>query len=409
MNIIFKQFGGVRSSLTIWVIMPVLALSVVGCSRSFPDVPTLTTQRSNMTLTPTGTPTIALTKTHSPTSSPAPTMTPIPDPSLFSSPTATDSEVRIVQWAEWILSESYYAAWLPDSQSIVFAGIEPQGLGASTYLYDVNTHQLIWQIDNASTLITINPDGDSIVGGGGALLFWDAKTGQEIAPPYGGNATLFPAFLPDGSVLIIGATWAQGNVGEDSLTNIGIWKPEEQRWDTIIEHEGLLTTFVVSPDGTLLATVLGALFDSEGRKHHEVFTWDLAARSVRCDFLGDDVAFSPVGSILAIVDNSIAEKGKVLIYDTNTCQHLKTLYQAEYIFGFAYSPDGQMLALVSEPEDTIRLLDFGTGQLLYEQSGQWDTVWQLTFSPDGQFLMSRESYGTEHKIHIWKVITKMNH
>ena len=399
MNIKFKQFGNAWSSLGIWAIILILAISVAGCNGSFPGVP------APMTLSPLDIPTITLTKTQIPTSSPAPTKTPIPEPSSSSSPTATDGEISIVQWAEWILGESYYAAWLPDSQSIVFAGVEPQGLGAKTYLYDVNTLQLLWQIDDASSRIAINPDGDVIVGGGGALLFWDALTGQEIGPPYGGNAMLFPAFLPDGSVLLIGATWAQGYVGEDSITNIGIWKPEERRWDTIIEHEGLLTTFVVSPDGTLLATVLAAFLDSEGKKHHEVFIWDLATKSNRCDFLGDDAAFSPTGEILAIIDNSLAKKGKVLLYDTNSCQLLKTLYQAEYIFRFAYSPDGQMLALVSEPGNTIRLLDAAAGQLLYEQSGQWDTVWQLVFSPDGRFLMSRESYGTEHRIHVWKVTT----
>jgi WD40 repeat protein len=295
------------------------------------------------------------------------------------------------------------AAWSPDGQHIVFTDVNTYGLDDRTYMYDVDTLELVWLVNVGMSSITFSPDGKVIVSSS-RIEFWDAATGELIDAPYEGNASLSAAFIPGEDTLLVGRSWVLGFGVDTANTEIGVWDYEQKRLNIIIKNDGGITTFTVSPDGKLLATAFALLPDVDGG--HGVFLWDLATNSNRCTFPGVDVAISPTGEIVAIIDNSLAEKGKVLLYDTNTCQLLKTLYQAEYIFGFAYSPDGQMLALVSEPEDTIRLLDAETGQLLYEQSGQWDTVWQLAFSPDGQFLMSRESYGTMEKIHVWKVMTE---
>ena len=400
MNANLNQFWCIWSFLRFCVMLPILATSLAGCNGSSSEVPLPATQTSSLASIPMDAPALTLSKTQISTPSPAPIKTPIPDLSLTISPTAASSVVSLVKWAEWKLDEAYYAAWLPDSQGIVFTGVEAEGSVANTYLYNVFTLQLIWQINDASSLFAISPDGNIIVGDG--LQFWDAHTGQVIAPLYGGNATRFPAFLPDGSALLVGQAWYSG-IG-DSKSEVAIWDNDLRRLNTIIEQEGYLDRLTVSPDGKLLAAALGNILDSEGLKHHEVYLWDLVTNNQRCAFQGNEVTFNPTGNILAII-----EKGEVRLYDTNTCQFLKTLYKSVNVSRFAYNPDGETLALVSSPRDYIRILDATSGELLYEQGGSWDAVWQLAYSPDGKFLMSRESYGTMHKIHVWSVITTPIH
>jgi WD40 repeat protein len=400
--------------LSTWFILPILAVLLAGCKVLSTDVAVSDIPRSSLTLTPPDTPTITLTKIQIPTPLPAERKTPVPDHLLFSTPSPTPTPVSLIQWAEWKLDMIYNAAWSPDSQSIALIGGDQQGLEYNTYLYNINTLQLIWQTNEAtSNCIVFSPDGKIIVGCD--LQSWNALTGQAISPLYGGNAIRFPVFLPDGT-LLIGQTWYH-SVG-DSQTDFAIWDSDQRRLTNIIEQPGHLKELVVSSDGKLLAALLGNILDSKGIKQSEAHVWDLVTKDQRCAFqLIDGVAFDPTGNILALIDNSettiddrTIEKGEIHLYDTNTCQYLKTLYKAKYIKDFAYSPDGQIVAFVSDPEYTIRLLNATTGELLYEQRGEWDDISQLAFSPDGKFLMSREAYygregyyEYEDRIHIWKV------
>lgn len=414
MNIKLKPYWRNWLFSSTWFILPVLAILLAGCKVSSPDVAVSDTPRSSLTSTPVDTPTITLTKIQLPTPLPAAKKTPVPDHLLFSTPSPTPTPASLIQWAEWKLDRIYYATWSPDSQSIALTGGDQQGLEANTYLYNINTLQLTWQTNEAtSTCIVFSPDGKIIVGCD--LQSWNALTGQAISPPWEGNALFFPAFLPDGK-LLVGQTWYHG-VG-NSQTVFAILDNVQGQLNNIIEQPGHLKELVVSSDGKLLAAVLGNILDSKGIKQSEAHVWDLVTKDQRCAFqLIDGVAFDPTGNILAIIDNSettiddrTIEKGEIRLYDTNTCQYLKTLYKAKYIKDFAYSPDGRIMAFVSDPEYTIRLLNATTGKLLYEQRGSWDDIWQLAFSPDGKFLMSREAYygregyyGYEDRIHIWKV------
>jgi len=370
---------------------------------------------------PTRTPAPTASATASATPVP-PTATPSPVPTLTPTPTATPPPVRLVQWAEWELDRISSAAWLPDSQSIVFSGYEaPEWGDPRTYRYTIDPLQQSWQIDDVGYSLAVNPDGSVIAGDGGlGLTLWDAQSGQVIRGPYGGYAgsgSSFPAFLPDGPGLLVGQTgfYYMGS----SETQITLWDYEQSEYDPVseslmIESDGWMADMAISPDGELLTAALDNLLGEDGLEHSQVAIWDLATNSQRCTILGDDFALSPTEKIVAVsnyrFEGSIGgsrEKDDLILYDTDTCQPLRTIYQSSYIADFAYSPDGKTLALaIPFGDDTysIILVDAATGELLYEQRGLWNGIWQLTFSPDGKYLLSIENYGTQSKLHIWQVI-----
>ncbi|KAH8664619.1 WD40-repeat-containing domain protein, partial [Xylariales sp. PMI_506] len=62
-----------------------------------------------------------------------------------------------------------------------------------------------------------------------------------------------------------------------------------------------------------------------------------------------------------------------------------------------FSPDGQQLVSASH-DHTIRFWGPSTGRVLQTLEGHTDKVTAVTFSPDGQQLASASAYGT---IRLW--------
>lgn len=284
----------------------------------------------------------------------------------------------------------------------MFTDENMNGLDDFTYRYDIDDLRMLWQIDEEVHNTSFSPDGKVIVSGDRGLRFLDSATGAVIDFPYEGNAILVPIYLPDGTALLVGRTWIFGD--DDSKTEIGTWDTNEKKLGIVVQNEGFLSSLAVSPDGKFLAASLGNILNSEGYKQNQTILWDWATKNKLCTFQGSDAAFDPTGDTVAVIGDNSNEKELFNLYDPSTCELIKTLYETENIGPFTYSPDGHMLALASGPEDKIQILDALTGELLYEQDGQWDTIWQLVFSPDGQYLMTRESYGAKEAIHLWKVV-----
>jgi WD40 repeat protein len=277
------------------------------------------------------------------------------------------------------------------------------GLDDFTYEYYIDDLRMVWQIYEEVHNTSFSPDGKVIVSGDRGLRFFDSTTGALIDFPYEGNASLSHQYFKDGSTLLVGRTWLY--CLERSCTEIGIWDTDQKKLNIVFQHEGLLSSFAVSPNGKFVAASLGNILNSEGYKQHQIILWDWATKNELCTFeRGNTVAFDPASSALAVIEDNASGEELFQLYDPNTCELIKTLYEAESIGPFTYSPYGHMLALASGPEYKLQILDALTGELFYEQDGQWDTIWQLVFSPDGQYLMTRESYGAKEAIHLWKVI-----
>ena len=94
-----------------------------------------------------------------------------------------------------------------------------------------------------------------------------------------------------------------------------------------------------------------------------------------------NVEFSPNGKILASSNNS-----QIILWDAKTFRPLRTLVGTESIKSFAFSPDGQTLAVqIEDFKETIQLWDINTSKKIWIIETGSDTK-SLAFSPDGKYL-----------------------
>lgn len=378
--------------LLYWAFLYIALLlsSLSGCAQPVPFLPGTATAPAHLTLAPLDTPTPVSTLTS--TLSPLPTtFTPPAAPST----TATPEAVSLTLWAEWQLDyEILTAAWSPDSQRIVFSGADLSGPDYGTIMYDVNTLQQIWQVRNAASFITFSPDKNTLISTDNAIRFWDAASGKIIDTCCEGNAILMHVFLPD-STLLVGRSWIHGGHGtEYGITEIGLLDKEQKRLNIIIEHEGDITTFEVSPDGKLLITAMALL--PEPQTGRRVFVWDLADKNIHCDFPDYyDAVFSPVDNVLA----AIGSYGNITLFDISTCQPFRTIHEAEFVYSFSFSPDGKMLAYAGRPDGVIWVQNVANGELLYQEGVFPGLIEQLEFSPDGRYLLILGN----NVVQIWEV------
>jgi WD40 repeat protein len=70
---------------------------------------------------------------------------------------------------------------------------------------------------------------------------------------------------------------------------------------------------------------------------------------------------------------------------------------ADAVFGAAFSPDGKVLATCS-PDQTIKLWNVSSGELLNTFRGHADEVFEVTFSSDGNLLASLGAYDAIVKV-----------
>jgi len=109
------------------------------------------------------------------------------------------------------------------------------------------------------------------------------------------------------------------------------------------------------------------------------------------------VQFSPDGTLLAVA-TSIG----VWLYDAQTYDEVALLETNAYMDPVAFSPDGSLLASGSV-DNTIKLWDVESRQLVATLTGHASYVNSVAFSPDGSLLASG-SY--DKSIKLWDVSTK---
>ncbi len=189
---------------------------------------------------------------------------------------------------------------------------------------------------------------------------------------------LIPLFL---SPISFAQDYTQMNLPEGAIARFG---------------KGYINDIKYSPDGTRLAVAT-----SIGVWLYDTFTdTELNFFSEVPDYVGA-IAFSPDGRTLA--SSGYSPNRIIRLWNTDTGELCGTLDGYEEILALAFSPDGTVLASSGgEPAYPIRLWNVANRQLRDTLVGHTDSTFALSFSADGETLVSGSE---DHTVGLWDVYT----
>ena len=219
--------------------------------------------------------------------------------------------------------------------------------------------------------------------------------------------------LPEGAKARLGKGEITGNVAYSPdgtrlavASSIGVWIYDAQTFKTLnllTGHGAPIASVAFSHDGQIIA----------GGGWNEIIRfWDAETGSLLHTLSAQEdivsIAFSPDGKTLA----GSNVDGIIHLWDTNTGEHLWAPTKTDRTFSgdlpvmenVAFSPDGKTLASSSLTDNTVRLWDAETGNLLHTLIGHTDNVNSVAFSPDGNTIASAGGWADE-TVRFWDTDT----
>ena len=189
--------------------------------------------------------------------------------------------------------------------------------------------------------------------------------------------------------------------GSDDKT-VKLWNVEAgKKLETIPGYSKYVEDVVFSPDDQLLATSTynGKIVVWKINPSNEFTKYRFIRKQASMsDNLRQvrDLAFSPNGKLLA----SASDDDTIKLWNPQTGNLIRTLKgHSSNVTSVAISPDGKLLASGSD-DYTVKLWNLETGDELVTLTGHTNYVQDVAFSPDGHFLASG-SY--DNTIRVWRM------
>jgi WD40 repeat protein/DNA-binding SARP family transcriptional activator len=263
--------------------------------------------------------------------------------------------------------------------------------------------------------MALSPGGDLVaaVGQDRRVWLWDTETwqpthltavpaGRQEGPFVPGDPTMMwseLAWSPDGDRLAV--------MGTDLGAIVSPWHG----------HEGSAYTMVVAVDDDAVVSATwwsdlpyanvawgpdGAL--AEGGRHVRVVRGEaeIAELDIGPARYPEGMAFSPAGDLLAIVAVPNDEEGVGTIQLWDWASERRRSFPDVAGWNLALSPDGQHMTVIGPAGVDPRVYDLDTGEVVAVYAGHTSPVQRVAYSPDGSRVATGDVFG---EVHLWDART----